>query len=359
MPGSLPCEVMKRLLFVGAGVAHLQALRALAGEALPDTEISLIVPAPRWIDPVMLPGFVAGRHAIEHCGVPLASLAERGSMNVLQGTPAEMDIGARCLTLTDGRVLPYDAVSLAPENTIDRDAIRGAREHALFLQPVEVFVQLWDRMCALAQDRPLCVVVVGSDTPAVELALALQHRLGDRSRVGLVTGGECVLPGRAPGLRQRVQRLLRRRRVTLLEERCDEITATHLLLSSGTRVACDAAVIALRPGLPSWLRGAGLPLDERGALAVGDSLQSLARAEVFAPGEGRAAGAVLATNLRRFIAGSAPEARAPRASALEWLGCGDGRAIASWRGVSVEGRWLGRWKERDDRALVQSLGGGV
>ncbi|MFT3664965.1 NAD(P)/FAD-dependent oxidoreductase [Piscinibacter sp.] len=345
---------MKRLLLLGAGPAHLHVMRALAAEPLPGAEVTLVSPWPRAVCPAMLAGHVAGDTTLDECSVALAPLAERAGARLLQAAATGLDAAARSVALADGRTLAYDALSLDLAATMERDAIAGAREHGLFLRPAEVFAPLWQRMLELAERQALCVVVVGAGAPGVEMALALQRRLGERSRVSLVGAG-MALPGGM--LRSCVLRALRRARVALLEDECVEITAQHVRLAGGTRVACDAAVIALPQCAPAWLGASGLLLDEAGFVAAGATLQSRSHAEVFTAGavgtDARGAGA-LALNLRRFLAGGALTRWTPPARRLELLASGERRAIAAWGGWAAEGRWAWRWKRRHERAWLDA-----
>lgn len=363
---------MKRLLLLGGGHAHLQVLRAFAAEALPGAEVTLVTPWPTLTYSGMVPGVVAGHYQRAQCSVPLQAVAERAGVRLLQGSAIALDAAARSVTLADGRTLAYDALSLDVGATQDRDAIAGAREHGLFVRPIEGFVQLWDRMLELAEAKPLCVVVIGGGAAGVELALAMHHRLGDRSRVSLVTGGSPPLPDYPAGVQRRALAALKQRKVTVLEDRCAEIGATQVVLGRGTRVACDAAVIALPAMAPAWLRPSGLALDPQGYVATGPTLQSRSHAEVFAAGDVAArpdaprprsgvyalrAGAPLALNLRRFLAGGQLEAWTPQPRALNLLACGERYAIASWGGLSAQGRWVWHWKDRIDRRFVNQHGG--
>ena len=64
------------------------------------------------------------------------------------------------------------------------------------------------------------------------------------------------------------------------------------------------------------------------------------------------AGPPLAANLRRFFGGEELHAWQPQKRSLNLLACGERRAIASWGGWSLEGRWVWRWKDHIDRAFV-------
>ncbi len=361
---------MKHLVLLGAGHAHIQVLRDIAALALPAARITLVSPHPRLVYSGMVPGVVAGHYTVDECAIALAPLASAAKARFLQTTAIAIDAGARSVSLANGETLHYDALSLDIGATMDRDAIPGAREHALFMRPMEQFTRLWSGLLELAETRSLSVVVLGAGAAGVELAFALQHRLRDRARVSLVTGGTPPLPSYPAGMRQRALHALKRRGITVFEHACIEVTARHVVLANGARLACDAPVAALSSTAPAWLRDSGVALDEQGFIATGATLQSLSHPELFAAGDvasrGDAprprsgvyavrAGPPLAMNLRRFIAGGELQTYRPQTRSLNLLSCGDRCAIASWGTWSAQGRWVWWWKDHIDRAFVQSF----
>jgi selenide,water dikinase len=64
-------------------------------------------------------------------------------------------------------------------------------------------------------------------------------------------------------------------------------------------------------------------------------------------------GPVLARNLRRALAGEAPEPFRSPSRSLALVSCGDPYAVASWGRFSLEGAWVWRWKDRIDRRFVE------
>ncbi len=113
------------------------------------------------------------------------------------------------------------------------------------------------RSLRLAAERSLYVVVIGGGAAGAEVAMALQHRFGERARVSLVTGGGPPLPSHPPVVQQRVHRALRRLNITEFDEACTEVTDSHVVLASGVRLACEAPIIAIGNGAPKWLPPAG------------------------------------------------------------------------------------------------------
>lgn len=344
---------MKHLVLLGGTLAHAEVLHAFAAEPAASARITLVTPHPRRLHPSMLAGFVAGRYTLDDCALDLEALARRAGAELRTSTAVAVDANTRTLTLANGDTAPYDALSVDTADHIDRDAIPGARGLALFVQPTQTFARLVTDLVELAQGNSLNVVVMGGDPRAIELSMALQLRLGQRARVCLVTGGSAPLATHGEKVRERVAAALRRRGVTVIEDRCTAVDAAHVQLAGGARHACDAPVVVMRGGEPAWIAASGLALDAQGGIAAGATSLSTSHPEVFAAGE--ASGAVLALNLRRFVAGGElPPQPTPRAPPL-LLDCGDRRAMVVHGDRSAEGRWVGWWKDRRDRRAVQRL----
>jgi pyridine nucleotide-disulfide oxidoreductase family protein len=358
---------VKNLLLLGGGHSHVHVLAELARRPLTDAKVTLVTPYTSLLYSGMLPGWVAGRFDIDSCRIALLPLAQAAGVTLVESTGTALDAARRTLSLANGHVLGYDVLSINTGPVVDRDAIAGAREHALFLRPLEHFMPLWQRVVELAAQRELALVVIGGGAAGVELALAIERRLGDRVRVHLVTGAPGLLSGVAAGARRRASACLRQRRISVLESDAVAVTATQVMLANGSRLDCDAPIVAVGQGAPAWLRGSGLALDDAGFIQTGPSLQSLSHPEVFAAGDVAVrpdaprphsgvfavrAGPPLAFNLRRYLQGARLRHHRPQAHALYLLSCADGTAIGHWGPLSCGGRWVGGWKDRLDRRFV-------
>ncbi len=367
---------MKRVLLLGGGHAHVHVLQALASQPLPGAEVCLVTPFARQMYSGMVPGLVAGHYTAEQCAIPLTDLARAARVRLLIGSAAQLDAAQRRVQLAGGEALDYDLLSLDTGSVMDRDRIPGAREHGLFVRPIEHFVRLLDPLLALATQRVLDVVVVGAGAAGVELALALQHRMAghgdERVRVALVTGGPPPLFGYPQAVIDRGRRELARRRITVFHDSCARIETGALHLAGGARLACDAPLIVTGADGPPYLQGSGLQLDERGFVLTGATLQTLSHPEVLAAGDVATrsdaphprsgvyavrAGPALAVNLRLQLAGQPLLPHQPQRRTLNLLSCGDRRAIASWGGWSAQGRWAWWWKDRIDRGFIKRYAG--
>ena len=373
-----PAPAVKRhLVLLGAGHAHVQVLHGLAQHKLADdVAVTLVAPHPRQLYSGMVPGFVAGHYTLADCMIPLDGLLARSRVIYVQGSAAAVNAEARTVTLASGKTLPYDWLSLDTGPVMDREKIElqmpGAREHALFVRPIEAFGQLWPRVMAMAQQKKMRLVVVGAGAAGLELAMAAAHalrgaELAPGSRVTLLSGAQVPGASYPAGVQRRIARALQRLRIEVLAESCVGLHAGGMRLGNGQRLACDVPLLALGAQAPAWLAGSGLALDEAGFVAVNAFQQSTSHPAVFAAGDVASridkpharsgvyavrAGPPLLANLRAASQGKPLKPYRPQARTLNLLSCGGRHAIAVWGDLAVEGAWVWRWKNRIDREFV-------
>ena len=258
---------LKNLVLLGLGHAHVQVLRGLAHSRPADLNLTVIAPRPLAVYSGMVPGFVAGHYTAEQCRIPLDALLARSGARTIAGSAIGIDAETRTVALASGEAVPWDWLSVNTGPIMDRDLLEvrmpGARRHALFVRPIDAFVQLWPQVAEMAASRPIHLAVVGAGAAGVELAMAASHALQGSgmpqgSHVSLVTGGEPPAAIYPQAVQARVQRALRRLNVTLIPETCVGVEVGALLLANGARLVCDAPVLAVGTQAPAWLADSGL-----------------------------------------------------------------------------------------------------
>lgn len=355
-------SAVPRLLLLGGGHAHVQVLDALARHPLPGLQATLVTPYARQMYSGMVPGLLAGHYDAAQCAIPLAPLAAAAGVDLRLARAVALHAEARQVTLDDGQRLGYELLSIDTGPETDVDSLPGARAHGLAVRPIEA---LWQRMQALpAEAGPL--LVVGGGAAGFELAMALAHARRGQAQVALVAGTE-PLAGLGAAVQRRAVRALAALGVRLHRQAAVALAADHVQLQDGTHLPCALPLLALGAAAPRWLAGSGLALDARGFVATGSTLQSRSHPNVFAAGDVATrsdaphpksgvyavrAGPPLAANLRAWLQGAPLQTYAPQRRTLYLLSCGGRRAIASWGGLSAEGAWVWRWKDRIDRAFV-------
>jgi selenide, water dikinase len=347
---------MKRLLLVGAGHAHLQVLEALR-KARPRVEATLVTPERIGWYSGMLPGVVAGTRSASEATVDVERLCEAACVRLVLDRVTTVETANR-LVRVGTQEFPYDLLSLDVGSEQGGLHVPGVREHAV---PLRLIHSLVARLGPLEGGA---VLLVGGGPAAVELALALRRR---GAAVRIVEQAPRILGSFAAGVRRRAEQALANAGVEVVTGvEIEQVDATGAC-GAGRRFDADRVLWATAPVAPGWLRETDLPLDSGGFVRVSSKLEALGRPGVFAAGdccaiEGLAlpragvhavrGGAVLATNLLASLDGRPLGAYRPRRRVLLLLSTADGAAIASWGGLSASGRWLGRLKNRIDRAWM-------
>lgn len=371
---SSPVPGSQHLVLLGAGHAHVQVLVALAAQPLPGTTVTLVAPYPRQLYSGMVPGFMAGHYTLEQCVIPLEPLVKRSGIRWIAQSGGAVDAPNQTVQLDDGSSLRFDWLSVNTGPTQDRARIEreipGAREHALFVRPIEAFTALWPRVAAMGDARALRVTVIGGGAGGIELALAVRHRLPNAA-VTLLCGQTPPGANYPAPVQQRLLAILKRRQVTVLQDTAVALTGSAVQLGCGADLACDVPLLAAGAQAPAWLAHSGLALDDQGFIAVDSYQRSTSHNRVFAAGDVSTrmdrplarsgvyavrAGAALAHNLAAATTGGALKAHQPPVNTLNLLSCGDRYAVGTWGSFSAQGRtlwWLKDWIDRRFIATYQ------
>jgi pyridine nucleotide-disulfide oxidoreductase family protein len=347
------------LLLVGAGHAHLGVLRLWAEHGRPPGRIALLSEdAHAWYSG-MLPGLLSGHYQLDECRIDLRRLCAAIGIQLIEAQACGLELASQCLHLNSGQAPGYRLLSL---NTGSRPQLPEQSGRALELLPVKpfgAFISRWQAWQAAAQ--PLAIL--GGGAAGVELALALAGRV---PALSLLTGQQ-LLAGHPPRLRQRALRHLAGKGVQVQEHCPVDAVADEHLLSAGRSVWQGRRVLVASgaSALP-WLQAGGLACDSQGFVLINAQLQSCAHPQVFAAGDCASLprcphngvyavrqGPVLAHNLAAALAQRPLRSYEPQPRALALLASGDGGALASWAGLTGEGRLFGYWKERLDRGFMR------
>lgn len=353
----------RRLLLAGGGHAHLQLLADWIERGPPDVETVLISTHPTTRYSGMLPGWLAGIYRLEDATIDLAPLAQRAGVRLIVDRLVGLSLARREVELASAPPVAFDWLSIATGGDAP-EAPGELPDTAVAVQPLDRFVDAWTRWQGKAPPR--AVAVIGGGAAGVEIALALRTAFAD-AELRLVTGRSGLLPEMAPAVRRKAAQALARRGVAVIERDGSTVTG-EVRLSDGTAIAADLAIVATGSGPPRWLAGSGLALDDAGFVQVDAQHRALRHRNLFAAGDAAQrvdrpvahagvhavhAGPIVAANLRKLIGGAAGlKGYAPRKRTLYLLSTGDRRAILSWGGLALEGRWVWRLKDWIDRRWV-------
>ena len=366
---------MRDLVLIGGGHVHVHVLRQFGERPLQDVRVTLVGRDVETPYSGMIPGFVAGHYSFEECHIDLAKLCSRSGARLVHAEATGIDRARRRVLLKDQPAVPYDLLSIDVGSAPNVGAIAGAGQWAIPVKPIAELGRRWlefsDRM--KSWPGPLNVVVIGGGAGGVELALAIDHRLREIAKaaslqVTLATKDE-ILAGQAEAARRRLRAIFQRRGIRLLEHAgAQRIERGSVRLEDGQWQQADAVFVVTEASAAPWFADTGLPLDEKGFLAVDDTLASTGDDRIFAAGDCATVlahrrpkagvfavrqGPPLADNLRRVLGGAAARPFIPQRRYLSILGTGDGRAVATRGQWAIEGRWVWWWKDHIDRKWMR------
>jgi selenide,water dikinase len=365
---------LKRLVLLGGGHAHVEVLRDLAERPADGVEVTLVTPNPRLIYTGMVPGVIAGHYALDECAIDLAGLARRARATFVESSASLVSPAEREVTCADATVLPYDVLSFDVGSRPAIGEARGVERHAIVVRPLGALLKGWVGVLARARaGKVTSLTVVGGGAAGVELALAIDYRFrtelaGDAPHVRIITNTPVALAEFSPSARERLKRHVGRRNIGLhVSSTVVDVGADHVRLQHGLEFASDATFWATGADSHEWISDSGFATDDRGFLLTNDFLQSVTYRDVFGAGdcatqEGRPfakagvfavrAAPVLAANLRAALLDQPLARHVTRPRYLALVSTGSRHAVGVWNGLSWEGGWAWRWKDRIDRGFV-------
>jgi NADH dehydrogenase FAD-containing subunit len=340
-----------RLLLWGAGPAHLRFLKSLQTRPIAHAEITLLTQHAQVFSPRMLAGFMANEIPLPQCLTDVAQLINNTNVRWSGRQGRAMDADSRTVLLDDRQVLEYDVLSInigaQPHREAVERAMPGAREHGLFVPPIEGFIQMWPKVCDMGRGRALRIAVVGHCLAGFELALAVRRRM-PTAAVTWVPAPQDTPCDYSDTLHQHMLGSLRRQRVTVLYEPVAAIERDDVVLASGTRLACDVPLLVLSRSTPAWLQDTGLADSADSSLSLGQHLlidphqRSTSHPEVFFVQEDSA---VLPVNLCAVIDAEPARLQIAKATQAQFLYAGADHALALWRDHCIQGRIAGWLKQ--------------
>lgn len=356
------------LILLGAGHAHVEVLRRAAMRPMPWVRITLVTREASTPYSGMLPSLLRGEAGFDDAHIDCARLAAAAGARLVVAAADSIDLTGRRIGFADRPSMGFDVLSINIGGLPMMPHGAGV--------PVKPIGQFLARLARLEADVPegARIAVVGAGAAGVELVLALAARFGGRYRLALV-GRDAEPLAQAPrNLREEVRAALVAAGIEVLNGvSATRRNGTRLVLSDGSALDIGEAIWTTGVAGPALLIASGLLVDDAGCARVDATLACLGQYGIFAAGDCATldgaprpkagvwavrAGAVLETNIRRLVAGSALRAWHPQRGALAIVGLGHGRAVA-WRGpFTLSGALAWRWKQHIDRrwlAMYQAL----
>jgi len=364
---------VKKLVLIGCGEAHAEVLRQMAAKPAANADITLVAPSSNVLQSARVPGLVAGHFDEADCRTELTPLMRAAGVRHVADRIAGLDTETRIAVTAGGDEFEFDFVSVDVGATSLNPDVPGLGKFALLAQPVDVFLQGWERVRELAQEGALSrLTVVGGGVEAVELLLAMHFNLRRSLSpeafaacgFSIVTEGERLIETLPESLGRAAEAACLARGISLLRGAAVvEVERDAVRLANGARLTSDITVWAAGARGARWQGVAGLACDTHGLPRVDEYLRSTSHKRVLVAGRGASAeernvpssgsrdGPLLAASLRQVLAGEPPVALPQPRAHIDFVTLGSMHALAARGAVPLKApAWmLWRYKEWLDR----------
>ena len=375
--------VVKDLVLVGGGHAHVSVLKKFAMKPVAGVRITLITRDVHTPYSGMLPGYVAGHYTLDDCHIDLRPLVQLAGARIYHDSAIRIDTVEKRVICENRPPVPYDLLSIDIGSAPSMDDVPGAAEFAVPVKPIGRFVQHWHDLAEkiVAREGNLRIALVGAGAGGTELTLSIQHRLRamlaeknmqpDRFEFHLLSGSDTVMPQENRATQIKFTRILAERGVKVhAGAKVTRVEEGKLHCAGGEIIEADEIFWVTSAGSQSWPGASGLDVDESGFIRVDDCLRSLSHPDVFAAGDvanvvnhprpkagvfAVRQGPPLAANLRRVLLNRAPRKFKPQSRFLKLISTGDKYAVAARGGLAFEGAWVWALKDWIDLRWMQKF----
>ncbi len=245
--------MVKQLVFVGGGHAHLTALLRSADYISRGHKVTLISPDIYHYYSGMGPGMLSRMYEPREVRFHIEKLASDRKASFIKDKVVRVRARDRVLELESGQEVPYDVVSFNTGSSVPTDLVAGSAERVYPVKPIINLLRAQKTLRQEVRDRTPNILVVGGGPAGAELSGNI-HRLvsadGAKANITLIAGKKLLpaLPGKVRDLtlvsfEKRGIRVLENSHVTRIEDEA-------VLLKEGSRLAYDMVFPALGVHVP-------------------------------------------------------------------------------------------------------------
>lgn len=360
--------VVKDLVLIGGGHSHVAVLKMFGMKPLAGVRVTLITRDVHTPYSGMLPGYIAGHYEFDETHIDLRPLAMFAGARIYHDEAIGIDHVNKKVICRNRPPVAFDILSVNVGST-PHMTTPGAAEYVTPVKPINNFVTRWQGLFDRVREHTGDIHIggVGAGAGGVEVLLAIEHRLrADFNAVGrssehikfhMFTDAEDILVSHNPSVRRRFNRVLRQRGIEVhTGHKVIGVSEGAIECENGAKFNLDEILWVTPAGAAPWLReDTKLQLDERGFIAVKETLETESHTGIFAAGDIASVaahprpkagvfavrqGPPLAENLRRALTGRPLRPFKPQSDFLSLVSTGGKYAVGSKWGLAIEGEWV-------------------
>ncbi|MBM7573572.1 NADH dehydrogenase FAD-containing subunit [Aquibacillus albus] len=359
--------IMKRLLLVGGGHAHVHVVKKLKELPIDGVEVMLLSPSQYQYYSGMFPGYAEGLYDKSQISINLESLAKASGVSWVKAAVTAIDPLQKKVLTSDGEMVSFDVISFNIGSLTAGINVPGVTEHAYRMKPNYHFVEVIDEV----RDADN-VVVVGGDVAGIETSLSLASwRTANHIHTPVtLMSADRLLPNKSKRISAKIEAIVMQNGIHLVtSETVSHVKRNKVVTSSNKEIHFDKLVWLAGSKAPDLFKTSKLPVDDHGYLKVADTLQVKEYPFIFGVGDcasiaddpavdrekGHAVrqGRLLFENLKGFMETGEGELYQPKKNELSIVSIGNKKGLLLYKGYSMTGRWAWYLKNWIDSKLVK------
>ncbi|NIM16951.1 MAG: FAD-dependent oxidoreductase [Candidatus Aminicenantes bacterium] len=363
----------KRLVFIGAGHAHLTAITNLSRYTGDGHTVTVISAGSYHYYSGMGPGLLSGVYTPQEVRFNVKRLTESRGGEFIEDKAITVDPGKRTIQLKNGKTVDYDVVSFNTGSEIATGPVDASYDNIFKVKPVEnMFIARCKIMEALKKG-PLNIAVIGGGAAGVEMVnnvwrIAADMKVESKTKITMISRGK-LLHRFPPRVRKLAVKSMNAKGIALEEDMpVKENTKEKFLLEDGREIPFDFAFVATGTKPSDLFKESGIPTGDDGGLLVNEYLQSIKYPEIFGGGDcisfkprpldkvgvyAVRENPILMENLYAALSGGDFQTFKPQEVYLLILNMGDDTGIFNRKSLTFAGKLAFKIKDRIDRKFMR------
>ncbi len=278
----------KKLVFVGAGHAHLTALSRLETFTKKGYEVTVISTANFHYYSGMGPGMLSGIYQPQEIRFNIQKLTDSKGGRFLADKVIRIDPVSRRLFLKSNREISYDVVSFNTGSDVPVIASIPSNSTIYTVKPIEELFKARRRITDDLKNGPLQLAVIGGGAAGVEISSNLWRLVRDHhgtAEIHLIAR-ERILNRFEPKIREIVLKKLGKKKIIVSENvAVSDFDKSVITLEGGKTIPYHFAFLATGVKPSSLFKDSGIETGEDGGLMVNEYLQSITYPEILGGGD--------------------------------------------------------------------------
>lgn len=365
----------KRLVFIGAGHAHLTAITNMARYTGDGHKVTVISAGSYHYYSGMGPGMLSGVYKPQEIRFNVRKLTQSRGGEFIEDIVVSVDPDKRVILLKSGKTAAYDVLSCNTGSEIATGPVDASYHNVFKVKPIENMFTARCKIIQALKKGPVNITVIGGGTAGTEMAnnawrITADMNAGNHSKITMISKGK-ILHRFPPRLRKLAVKSMNAKGIILKENiSVKGNTGEKILLENGSEIPFDFAFVATGTKPGDLFKKSGIPTGEDDGLLVNKYLHSPRYPEIFGGGDcisfqprpldkvgvfAVRENQVLLQNLHAALSdGKVPfQIFKPQKVYLLILNMGNDTAIFNRKSLTFDGKFAFKLKDRIDRKFMK------